>query len=190
MSPSESRIKFIERYNQYIHRDGSQNLLQWLDSSDFFTAPASTKFHGAFEGGLCLHSLRVFYESIRLVKAYSEILPDVSPESIAISSLLHDICKVNCYKTEMRNVKEGTNWTKKPFYTFKEDFCFGGHGSKSVFLILKFMPLTDEEAVAINCHMAFSDNQNSLSLSSAYRQFPLAWIVHVADEACGFIFDV
>ena len=186
MTRQEIQDKFTEEYTKYITRQGSQEFLSWLQSTDFFNAPASTKFHGAYEGGLAYHSLRVFYETIRLLKSYSDIVT-VSGETAAICSLLHDVCKIGCYKTEMRNVKENGQWVQKPFYTFNEDFKFGGHGSKSVFLIQKYMSLSDEEATAINCHMGSWGNTDERSVGDAYEQFPFAWILHVADEACGFV---
>ena len=71
---------------------------------------------------------------------------------------------------------------------FDEDFCYGGHGSKSVYLAQKYIPLTNEEAVAINCHMGFADRSpNDYSLGNAYEQYPLAWLLHVADESATYI---
>lgn len=184
-----SKEKFIELYRAYIKRPGAEDLLAWLEDSDFFTAPASTRFHLSEEGGLCEHSIHVWEELVRLKKVYPEV--SVSAETAAIVTLLHDVCKVGCYKTEMRNVKEGNVWVKRPFYTFKEDFCYGGHGSKSVFLIQRFMALTEEEAVAINCHMGFADRSpGDYSLGGAYEQYPLAWLVHVADESAAYIREV
>lgn len=179
--------EFITQFNKYITRTGSKELLEYLESTDFFTAPASTRHHSAFEGGLCVHSLNVFVELIRLVKAYPEIR--TTPETVAIVALLHDICKIGCYKVSMRNVKdENGKWVQKPYYEFKEDFCYGGHGSKSVYIIQKFLKLTDEEAVAINSHMGVYDKApGDNSISNAYTQFPLAWLLHVADESASYL---
>lgn len=177
---------FVRLYTQYIKRPGSEDLLKWLEESDFFTAPASTKFHGNYEGGLCEHSVNVWEELIRLLKAYPEV--KVTAESAAIVSLLHDLCKIGCYKQELRNVKVGNHWTQKPVYVFQEDFCYGGHGSKSVYLAQKHMNLTEQEAVAINCHMGPWDRSpNDYSLGNAYENYPLAWLVHVADESATYI---
>ena len=173
-------MTFEQIYTTHIKRDGSAELLRWLKSTDFFTAPGSTRFHDSYAGGLAEHSARVFNELVRLLKAYPEV--KVSAETAAIVTLLHDVCKANCYKVEMRNKKDETGrWIQVPTYTFKEDFCFGGHGSKSVYLIQKFMKLTDEEAVAINCHMG-TENGN-FAVNDAYRAYPLAFLVHTADMA-------
>lgn len=172
-------MNFHEIY-EYIERDGARELLQWLESTDFFTAPASTKYHECYGGGLADHSANVFSELVRLLKAYPEIR--VTAETAAIISLLHDVCKVGCYKTELRNRKnEFGQWEKYPVYTFKEDFPYGGHGSKSVYLIQKFMKLTDEEAVAINCHMGVENG--NWAINDAYRAYPLAFLLHTADMA-------
>ena len=174
-----NKEKFIELYSQYIKRPGAQELLKWIENSDFFTAPASTRFHECYEGGLCEHSVHIFYELVHLLNAYPEV--KVSCETAAIVSLLHDLCKIGCYKTELRNKKENGVWVQIPFYTFNEDFSFGGHGSKSVYLIQKYMKLTDEEATAINCHMGVENG--NWAVNDAFRQYPLAFLLHTADMA-------
>lgn len=182
----ESREKFIKLFNEYIGRSGADELLEWLESTDFFDAPASTRFHGDHAGGLCEHSVHVWEELVRLLKAYPEV--KVSGETAAIVSLLHDLCKIGLYKTELRNQKVNGVWVQRPVYVHSEDFCFGGHGSKSVYLAQKYIRLTDEEAVAINCHMGFSDRgPGDYSLGSAYENYPLAWLLHVADESATWI---
>lgn len=171
---------FEDVYNQHIHREGADKLLSWLRSSDFFEAPASTRYHECYPGGLEEHSLNVFKELTRIVKAYPEV--QASTETLAIISLLHDVCKVNTYKIEYRNRKnELGQWEKYPVYTHDEDFRFGGHGSKSVYLIQKYMTLTDEEAVAINCHMGVENG--NWSVTEAFRAYPLAFLLHTADMA-------
>ena len=173
-------MTFEEIFRTHIKREGSSELLKWLKSTDFFTAPGSTRFHDCYAGGLAEHSARVFEELVRLLKAYPEI--KVSAETAAIVTLLHDVCKANCYKVELRNKKnEHGQWVQVPVYTFQEDFCFGGHGSKSVYLIQKFMKLTDHEAVAINCHMGVENG--NWAVNDAYRAYPLAFLVHTADMA-------
>lgn len=174
-----NKERFIELYLTYIKRNGAPELLEWLENSDFFTAPASTRYHEAYKGGLCEHSVNVFDELVRLKKAYPGI--KVSLETAAIVSLLHDLCKVGCYKTELRNKKENGVWVSVPFYTHQEDVCFGGHGSKSVFIIQRFMKLTDEEIAAINCHMGVENG--NFAVYDAFRQFPLAFLLHTADMA-------
>lgn len=166
-----------------VNRDGINDLIDWLEKSDFFTCPASTRYHSAFEGGLLQHSLNVYDQSKRLALAFPEIL--FSEESLIITSLLHDICKVNFYGVEKRNRKnEFGVWESYNSYTVNEKFCFGGHGAKSVFIVQNFIKLSPEEAVAINCHMGMSENEH---VGNSYEQYPLAWIIHVADEAATFL---
>lgn len=124
---AEQRYKSI--FNEYIKREGAQKLLDWLSRTDFFTAPASAKFHNAFEGGLVLHSLNVFDRLLREVKEeYGENFNEkYSMETITVCALLHDICKVNFYKKEIRNVKENGEWVPKTFYTVEDELPYG-HG--------------------------------------------------------------
>ena len=177
---------FVRLFTEYVKRPGADKLLAWLETTDFFTAPASTRFHGNYEGGLCEHSVNVWEELVRLLKAYPEIR--VTAESAAIVSLLHDLCKIGCYKQELRNHKVGNSWVQRPVYVFSEDFCFGGHGSKSVYLAQKYMTLTDAEAVAINCHMGAWDRiPTDYSIGSAFEEFPLAWLLSMADGSATYI---
>lgn len=180
------QMEFIDIFTKHITRPGSGVLLRWLEDTDFFSAPASTRFHGNHEGGLCEHSIHVWEELIRLLKAYPEV--KVSAESAAIVSLLHDVCKIGCYKQELRNTKVNGVWVQRPVYIFDEDFCFGGHGSKSVYLIQKHMALSDTEATAINCHMgAFDRSPGDYSLGNAFEQYPLAMLLHMADMSAAYI---
>lgn len=167
-------------------RKGADRLLQWLEESDFFTAPASTRFHGAFEGGLCMHSLKV-YEN--LLKVNADYGFGLSEDSMALVALCHDACKANTYKVSSRNVKndETGKWEKVPYYAFEEQEPFGFHGPKSVFLVQQFIQLTFDEASAIACHMGFSDQANMNSVSAVYERNKLAWALHVADEAASWI---
>lgn len=171
--------RFMSIFAQ-IQRPGADKLLAWLEKSDFFTAPASSRFHSSHEGGLCEHSVKVYDR----LKEQNELLnAEYNDETLAVVALCHDLCKVNFYKTSMRNVKgEDGQWTQVPYYTTEEKFAFGGHGSKSVFLAMTFMPLKPDEAAAINCHMgAFDRPTTDYSLSEVYRRNKLALMLHVAD---------
>lgn len=175
---------FGQIVDQRIERKGISDLLFWLENeTDFFTAPASTRFHGAYAGGLAMHSIHVCQRLIHLCRTYNI----GNKESIAIVSLFHDVCKANFYGVEMRNRKnEKTGrWEKVPFYTIQDQFP-AGHGEKSVMLIQRFMPLTDEEIMAINWHMGFSDARaqgyaGMNAVSAAFEKYPLALLLHFAD---------
>ena len=113
--------RFMEIFNTKIKREGADKLLDYLQRSDFFTAPASTRYHGAHEGGLLAHSLNVYdclvdiLNRPRMKELYGV---QYSDESIAIAGLFHDICKVNFYKTSFRNAKdENGKWVSVPYYT-------------------------------------------------------------------------
>ena len=178
------REKFIEIYTENIQRAGADHLLNWLKNSDFFKAPASTRYHGAFEGGLVKHSVHV-YEMLE----HATI--EISAETRAVIALIHDLCKVDFYKTDTRNVKnEQTGmWEKVPYYTVEDQLPFG-HGEKSVYIINSFIRLTREEAMAINWHMGGFDDRvkgGNFSLSTVFTQYPLALELHIADMRASFI---
>ncbi len=186
--------EFINIYKSNITRPGSERLLDYLlsENSDFFVAPASTKYHSAYEGGLCQHSINVY----KCLKAYcerevvrNEYGLSVSDETIAIVGLLHDICKVNIYETSFRNAKnEFGQWEKVPYYSFNDMLPYG-HGEKSVYIISGFMRLTREEAFAIRWHMGFSGEENKNTIGKALELFPLALAVNIADMEATFLIE-
>lgn len=190
-----ARERFIELYQRHIHREGADKLLEYLDSkaSDFFSAPASTRFHSAYEGGLVEHSLNVYdclrhyLDRPRMKETYGL---EYSDESIAIVSLLHDLCKVNCYKQGTRNVKdENGKWKTVPTYEFDDKLPYG-HGEKSVYILSGYMRLTREEAFAIRYHMGFAGTEDSRNVGNAFEAFPLALALSVADmEATYYVED-
>ena len=151
-SPADFKNKFIEIFNKNITRDGADKLLAYLTSPncDFFTAPASTKFHCSYEGGLCEHSLNVYncLKSYLETERAKEFGLEFTDETIAIVSLLHDVCKTNTYKVSTRNVKNDKTgqWEKVPYYEFNDTLPYG-HGEKSVYIISGFMRLTRDEAM-------------------------------------------
>lgn len=180
----KNKEEFIQVFSDNIKREGALELLDYLKKTDFFTAPASTKFHSAVEGGLCFHSLNVYkrFKAI-LENEYKNGFEKVSDETIAIVALLHDICKVETYKVDYRNVKVNNEWTKQAYYAVSDSLPYG-HGEKSVYMISGFMRLTREEALAINWHMGGFDTRvvgGSYSLSTAFYQYPLCVLFHIAD---------
>lgn len=186
-----SKEDFLEVFDRCIKREGAANLRNYLLKSDFFTAPASSRYHCAFEGGLCDHSVNT-YKRLKdnVMREFGDNYEKYcSEETIAICALLHDICKVGFYKTDFRNVKENGEWIKKPYYAREEELPFG-HGEKSVYIIQSFMNLTREEAVAINWHMGGFDTRvkgGDNSISEAYSKFPLAVLLHVSDLEATYI---
>ena len=183
--------KFLNIYNSKIKREGADKLLEFLTSSDFFTAPASTRFHGSYEGGLVEHSINVYEcltDYLARPRAKEVYGLDFSEETVAIVSLLHDLCKVNCYKKGTRNVKDKNGvWQTVPTYEFCDQLPYG-HGEKSVYIISGFMRLSREEAFAIRYHMGFSGTEDIRNVSTAFEQFPLILALVTADmEAATYV---
>lgn len=188
---TEKQIEFLQIFDTYIKRDGAKSLREYLLKSDFFIAPASTKYHCAYEGGLCEHSVNTYKRLLYCVKnEFGENWENrVSHESVAICGLLHDLCKIGFYKIDYRNAKENGEWIKKPYYTRDEVLPFG-HGEKSVYIANSFIRLTREEAMAINWHMGGFDTRvkgGDYSISEAYCKFPLAVLLHVSDLTATYI---
>ena len=185
--------KFIQTYNTHIKREGADKLLEYLlsSSSDFFTAPASARYHSSYEGGLCEHSLNVFDCLVGYLGSdhtKNDLKLSYSMESIAIVSLLHDLCKINVYKKGFRNVKDESGaWKRVDTFEYDDPMPYG-HGEKSVYMISPFMKLTREEAFAIRYHMGYSSTEDPRNVSAAFEMFPLAFALSVADsEATYFI---
>lgn len=185
---------FINIYKKYINREGSDLLLEFLQSKacDFFTAPASTRFHASYEGGLVEHSLNVYsclknYISNNFIKEACKI--DYSEETIAITGLLHDICKINCYKKSIRNVKGDDGvWQSIPCFEFDDKLPYG-HGEKSVYQLSAFIKLTREEAFAIRYHMGFSGTEDKVTIGKVFEQYPLALALSIADMEATYLLE-
>lgn len=192
MTPKE---EFLEIYQTHIHREGSAELLDYLlNKSDFFTAPASARFHGSYVGGLCEHSVNVFrcledyLARPRVQDVYQ--LDSYSMESVAIVALLHDLCKIGCYKAGTRNVKNDATgqWEKVPTFFFEDKLPYG-HGEKSVYIISGYMRLSREEAMAIRWHMGFSGTEDNRLVGQAFQQFPLAFALATADMEASYFLE-
>lgn len=181
-----AREEFIEIYQEHIQRKGADKLLEYLmsDASDFFTAPSSTRFHGSHEGGLVEHSVNVYRclaDYLTRPRTKELYRMDYSEETVALVALLHDICKLNFYKTDYRNAKNAQGvWERVPYYTVDDTLPYG-HGEKSVYIISSYMRLSREEAFAIRYHMGFSGLEDKNSIGKAFEMFPLAFALNVAD---------
>lgn len=193
MTEMTDKERFVSIFREKIKREGSEDLLNFLlsESSDFFTAPASTRYHGAEAGGLCRHSLNV-YDCLcdQLARPRMKNLYGIhySEESIAISALLHDLCKINFYRVESRNVKKNGVWQAVPYYTIDDRLPYG-HGEKSVYIISGFMRLTRDEAFAIRYHMGFSGPEDNGTIGKALEMFPLAFALCVADMEAAYFME-
>lgn len=200
------KSEFLAIFKKNIDRPGCDDVLKWLETSDFFDAPASAKYHLAVPGGLCKHSINVYKRLKGLLQyAYGDSCP-YSDETIAIVSLLHDGCKIDCYDLGWKNQKTYDEekvaaadrwqikhdaagdfiWESVPQYVFNDKFIYG-HGEKSVYLIQKYMELTFEEAVAIRWHMGPYQDGEKQDAGKAFAWVQLAFWLHVADSAATFI---
>ena len=210
----KNKQAFISIARENISRPGIDRLLAYLESTDFFTAPCSTKFHLNVKGGLCEHSLNVYKALLdiysaylikdnalhdsTLVLAHDEVIPKTNNvdahsmiETLTIISLFHDLCKANYYKQEMKSVKVGNSWTQQPVYVTDDQLPLG-HGEKSVILLEKFVDLSAEEMLAIRWHMSGFDNAvkgGEWSLSTAMQKTKLVAALQIADQIATFFME-
>lgn len=187
---TDFKERFLALYKENITRDGADDLMEWLTTSDFFVAPASTMFHGSHAGGLLEHSLNV-YDCLVEELDILDIKDNYSAETVALVSLLHDICKVNFYKKGTRNVKENGQWVTKEVYEIDEKFpC--GHGEKSVIILQNFMSLSAEEIFAIRAHMGGFDTSvkgGDYFISKIFERSKLSVLLHLADMKATYLLE-
>lgn len=190
----ELKNKFIELLKS-TDREGVDKLLDFLEKSDFYTAPASTRFHGCYKGGLLEHSMHVYQclqEQIT-IPLFKERLKEIDPTSLIICPLLHDICKSYYYAEDTRNVKnkETGQWEQVPYYTVDNKIVLGEHGDKSVFMISEFIKLKAYEIAAIRWHMGAYEGENIWnSLGAAFEKYPFALALHFADMEATHILEI
>lgn len=173
--------EFINILKQ-INREGIDKLIMFLENSDFFEAPASTRYHGSYKGGLLGHSMKVY----EILKTKTQ-----DSDSVKIIALFHDICKVNFYKTDYRNAKnEQGTWEKVPYYTVDDTIPYG-HGEKSVMMVSEFIKLTPEERYAIRWHMGFTEPKELYgTIGQAYTKYPIALLTYEADLEATYFYDI
>ena len=193
MDELTAKDEFLELFYDNVDRDGADKLIEWLQKSDFFTAPASLRRHAVYKGGLCQHSLNVYKRFVRLLEMeYGENWTDtLSAESAVIIALFHDICKVDTFKEDFRNVKEDGKWVQKPCYRFEDNLPYG-HGEKSVYILSSFIKLDRIEAMAINWHMGEFDARvkgGSLAVADAFYKYPICLLIHQADMQASYLDD-
>ena len=182
--PLEIVEEFQTLWGKYVRdRKGSTEVLRYLTAEGFFSAPASTKYHGAFPGGLCKHSVTVANNMLDLLKLHG-LVNETYRRSAVMCALLHDICKIDAYrKTTKRQRGADGKWQDVPAYEYNDSALPLGHGEKSVFLLLSLgMELTDQEAAAIRWHMgAYRDRECFNEMGRAFDRYPLALFLHLAD---------
>ena len=182
----EEFLKLLKSTN----RENIDELIDFINKTDFFDAPASTRFHGSREHGLVEHSLKV-YEILKEKVKSACIEIKTPPESVILIALLHDLCKANYYKIDYRNAKNALGiWEKVPYYTVEDTIPYG-HGEKSVMMITEYIKLTPEEKYAIRWHMGYTEPKEAYNtIGLAYRKYPLALLTHEADLEATCFFDI
>lgn len=173
-----------------VKREGIDELIEFIEKTDFYKAPASTRFHGSYEGGLVEHSIKVYEILKHKVETSIETIK-IPEESIIIIGLLHDICKANFYKVDYRNAKNELGvWEKVPYYTIDDTIPYG-HGEKSVMMITEYMKLTPEEKYSIRWHMGYTEpKENYNTIGATYKKYPIALLTHEADLEATYFYDI
>ena len=183
----ENKRQIIELL-QVVERPGIDRVIKHLEETDFFVAPASTRFHGNYDGGLAEHSLYVY----KLLKQKNEIYDlGLSQDTIKIAALLHDICKINLYHKALKNRQnpKTLKWEKYEGYGYEDDFPVG-HGEKSIIKIQQFMRLTRDEILMIRWHMGgFEDKSTQNSMSAAWNMCKGGLALHTADMEASYILE-
>jgi hypothetical protein len=188
---TNTKQRFYAIVESNIKRDGFSDLLKWLEDSDFFTAPASTRFHGNYEGGLLEHSVNT-YDCLHKNIESRGTQTEYSEETMAITALLHDVCKVNFYVKGFRNVKENDQWVKKEVWEIDEKFPCGDHADKSVIILQNFIKLLPDEILAIRAHMGGWDNAakgGCRFVGSIFERCRLAVLLHMADMEATYLLE-
>lgn len=190
----EQNITRFEAELGKVQRDGIDKLLDYIRKSDFYTAPASTKYHLAAPGGLLQHSLNVLdalrgllqwnaIENCWEYHAASKIMATIPDDSVTVMALLHDICKTHFYGVSTRNAKnEKTGrWEKVPYYIVQDKMPLG-HGPKSAMIIKQYTTLTTAEMYAIWHHMGMTgDYENDNAVGQSIEMFPVVLALQTAD---------
>jgi hypothetical protein len=199
----QTKIEQYEELLKSVDREGMDSLLEFIRKSDFYTAPASTRFHSCHEGGLLEHSLNVANCLFNKLHnpIWADILNETGRESLIISALLHDICKSYFYGTELKNKKIYSDhgkksdsngrfdWETVPSYVVDDKIPYG-HGEKSVMMIEEFIKLKPIERYAIRWHMGFTEPKESWNtLTAAIEKYPLILALHEADLESTYLLE-
>lgn len=200
---NQMNIDRFENLLSNVKREGMPALMAFIKKSDFYTAPASTRYHSCHEGGLLEHSLNVYDCLMAKLEnpTWAEALSQVEPESIVIAALLHDLCKCYYYAVEMKNKKVYSetgskidnggryDWQLVPGYTTDDKIPYG-HGEKSVMMIEEYIRLKPVERYAIRWHMGFTEPKESWNtLGLAMKKHPLILAIHEADVEATYLLE-
>lgn len=213
---TKNKQRFLELISSIQMKDANiDGLIRWLEKSDFFIAPASTKYHGSYAGGLCAHSLAVYDNITKLADIFATVLDtkfevddegkpipesaqivkrhQYSDDTLKIVALMHDIGKANHFTTYMRNVKnESTGkWEQQEEFKVRdaeERFIYGNHEQNSEFMTHAFFPLSVEESSAILNHLGGMGADSAQMIApTIYTKYTLALLLHMADLVACYI---
>ena len=196
----DNKNKFIS-IAKTIEREGINELLDWLETTDFYTTVASTKYHANYPGGLCEHSIHVYENMIKLRDQFCPQIPD---ETCKLVALFHDLAKVDFYEEYAQNKKvyspSGSkkdelgrfDWVSVKSFKARDaadrDFVLSEHGVNSYVMLHKYVKLSQGEAAAIINHHAGKDNGYALKdLNEVFNRFPVATLLHLADMLATYI---
>ncbi len=198
LAGNKNRFEYLVK--KYITREGVDRVLEWLDKTDFYTAPLTTAYQLSVDGGLVQHTLSTFDRLVQLSNMYYEkdegddnfyggdtpdAMSSFTMENIAIVALFHAIYKANVYVKDFRNAKINGRWEQVEYYRWNEEFVYG-RGAKSVYILQQFMRLQVDEAQAIRFHTAGREDVNSgifdASFYRVYDNSPLAVLLFTAEQ--------
>lgn len=159
----------------------------------FFLAPASTKYHGSYEGGLFDHSYWVAKILNRFTK--DNRLVWRNPRSPLLVGMFHDLCKIDQYRHPVtqgvRMDSEEVNVTDKQSWEYNPDTLINGHGDKSVMLLSEYFNLTQEEILCIRYHMgAFTDKEEWRNYTRAVNNYVNVLWTHHSDMLASHVMGV
>ena len=185
MTVEENKKEFIELLSR-VDRKGVEELVEFLNATDFFIAPASHRFNLAEDGGLCKHSLNVYHNLCGLAQAFDL---EMNTDSLIITGLLHAIGKVNTYEKYTQNKYIDSKWVQVDGYRFKEanekDLLLSAEpATTSAIMISHLIKLTDEETAAI---LNYQGNYMNPTTAEIYNRYPLAMLLHMADVATLYV---
>ena len=166
----------INQYKEFMGDFTDSVILDKLVEIGFFEAPASTKYHGNYPGGLFDHSLMVAEELVRITDKLG--IDWKRKRSPFIVGMYHDLCKCDSYEKN----DDG--------YVYSNHDSFPGHGEKSVMVLSTIHQLTEEEVFCIRYHMGAYEKEEWNYYDRAIRKYQNVLWTHVADMSASKIHNV
>jgi len=211
----KAKQEFISIWKNRVHMEGADELLDYLCKSSFFSDPASCSHHLAEPAGLVRHSLGVYHRlrSLMIHESETGTLDDDTEEEVALSALCHDLCKIGCFKSVVKNKRVYTPevveavsarepwkvktdeqgsyvWQSVPGYAYEGPRVLGIHGDVSCAMVsyyLKPSPRLIEIQRAIRFHMSSFQEGEARQASAAFQKSKLALLLHLSDMLASFL---